>query len=126
MKSLILVAVGGAVGSVVRWTLARLLDRWLAAAWLPPGILLVNVMGCLAIGLVLGSAARGLPAMASESARLLLAVGVCGGFTTFSSFSQQALSLLTTGRPGAALAYVGLSVGLGLAATAAGWWIVRP
>lgn len=124
MKPLFLVALGGAAGSAARWALARLLDRWLAAAWLPPGILLVNTLGCLLIGVVLGTNAKGQP-LAGESARLLLATGVCGGFTTFSTFSQQTLTLLTSGRSGAALAYVLLSVGLGLGATAVGWWMAR-
>ena len=89
-------------------------------------MLVVNVVGCLLIGVVLGTTARGNP-VAGESARLLLATGVCGGFTTFSTFSHHTIQLLQAGRPGAALAYIGLSVGLGLGATAAGlllarWW----
>ena len=112
-------AVGGALGSVGRWALARALDRWLAAAVLPVGILAVNVLGCLLIGGVLGTGLRGQP-VAGEGARLLLATGVCGGFTTFSTFSHQTLALVQAGRPGAALGYAGLSVGLSLAATAAG------
>ena len=119
MTPWLLVAAGGALGSVARWALARALDRWLAAAVLPVGILTVNVIGCLLIGLVLGTGLRGQP-VAGESARLLLATGVCGGFTTFSTFSHQTLTLVQAGRLGAALAYAGLSVGLSLAATAGG------
>lgn len=124
ISALVLVLTGGALGSVARWLLARALDRWLMAATVPVGVLTVNVLGCLLIGVVLGTTARGAP-VAGENARLLLATGVCGGFTTFSTFSHQALDLVQQGRTNVALLYLGLSVGLGLAATAAGLALVR-
>ena len=119
-----LVALGGGAGSVARWLLARAVERWLPAAAVPVGVLAVNVVGCLVIGVVLGTSARGQP-LASENARLLLATGLCGGFTTFASFSHQALALLHASRPGAALLYIGLSVGGGLLATAGGLSLAR-
>ncbi len=124
MKDVLLVGLGGAAGSVARYALARALDRWLPTLAFPPGILLVNTLGCLLIGLALGVTTKGAPLL-SDNARLLLATGVCGGFTTFSTFSHQTLALINAGRTGAALLYVGLSVGLGLGATAVGVWVGR-
>lgn len=124
VKLWLLVAAGGAANSLMRWLLARALDRWLAAALVPAGILTVNGLGCLLMGVVLGATSRGTP-VAGESARLLLATGVCGGFTTFSSFSYQTLALAQQGGTSAALLYLGLSVGLGLAATAIGLGLAR-
>lgn len=112
------------MGSVARWLLARALDRWVTPAHVPLGILTVNLLGCLLIGIVLGVSGRGQP-VAGENARLLLATGLCGGFTTFSTFSHQALALLQQGRLGATILYIVLSVGLGMAATAAGLTIAR-
>lgn len=125
LKPALLVALGGAVGSVARWGLARALDRWGGVGGVGPGIVVVNVLGCLLIGVVLGTTSRGEPVVGSAGWRLLLATGVCGGFTTFSTFSQQTLELVAQGRGGVALAYAGLSVGLGLGATTVGWWICR-
>lgn len=124
MKAAFLVAAGGALGSVARWVLAQLLDRWLPNELFPPGILVVNALGCLLIGVVLGVTAKGQP-LAGNEARLLLATGVCGGFTTFSTFSHQTLTLIAAGRVGAAVTYVTLSIGLGLGATVLGLWAVR-
>lgn len=124
MQAMLLVAIGGGAGSVARWLLARVLDRWVTAAAVPIGVLMVNVVGSLLIGLLLGCTARGQPVV-SENARLLLVTGLCGGFTTFSSFSHLTLSLLADNRPGAALLYVGVSVGMGVLATAAGISLAR-
>lgn len=115
MRLSLLVLAGSGLGGLARlW-----LGAWAAAAWgpgFPWGTLLINVGGSFAIGL----AAAALPAAAAE-ARAFLMVGLCGGFTTFSSYSLQALELLQADRTGAALAYLASSVALCLAATALGW-----
>ena len=110
----------------VRWRAGslRALDRGPGPAGLPIGVLTVNVLGCLLIGVVLGTTGRG-QFLVGENARLLLATGVYGGFTTFSAFSVHALTLVQQGRMGTALLHVTLSVGLGLAATAAGLGLTR-
>ena len=111
--SLLLVALGGAVGSVARW----LLGGWLqhaARTQIPVGTLVVNVTGSLLIGLL----ARRLQLGTDDVpvARLLLVTGFCGGYTTFSTFSLDALELLQDGQPGHAFAYMAASLGLSLAA----------
>ncbi|MBW3609569.1 MAG: CrcB family protein, partial [Actinobacteria bacterium] len=77
------------------------------------------VVGSFAIGLLAGFGA-------SEDMRAVAGVGFLGGFTTFSTFSLDVFADLEAGRPGRALAYVALSVGLGIAAAALGWVLARP
>ncbi len=106
MNGLLLVAVGAALGGGLRYLLASPLNRWGGSAlWgLPAGTWLVNVIGSLAFGYVAALYSD------REWVRLFVLVGVMGGFTTFSSFSNETLALLQGGKSGAALAYVVLSV----------------
>lgn len=103
--SFALVCLGGAVGTGARYLLGGLALRWLGADF-PYGTLLVNVIGSFLIGVVQELAgAAALP----ESARVVLAVGVLGGFTTYSAFAHESLRLAATGAWGGALLYVGLT-----------------
>ena len=113
-----LVALGSAIGGVARYRLAL----WALpfSRDLPWGTVLINVLGSFAIGLFATLTLASGRAPAPEPARVFFMVGVCGGFTTFSSFSLQTLDLLRAGSPGRALANIGLSVALCLAAVAAG------
>lgn len=112
------VAVGGALGSLARFWVGI----WLAplSGSLPVGTIAINVVGSFAISffgtLTLAHGKFGVP----ELARIFFMVGVCGGFTTFSSFSLQTLELLRAGAVGRAALNVGLSVALCLASVAAG------
>lgn len=117
MRNLLLVAVGGAGGAVARHLVGLALAG--AALRFPWGTLLVNVAGSLALGALVGAT----PPL--HPARLLLGVGVCGGFTTFSTYSVETLALLERGATGRAAAYALASVALGLAAAAAGLWAAR-
>lgn len=107
---------GGGGGALARYGLAR----WAAAAgreayW---GTLAANALACgLLAYLLLAPARQADP----PTARLLLATGFCGGFSTFSTFGFEAFALLQDGRPLAAAAYVGASVALGIAAFAAAY-----
>lgn len=123
MKGLdwLLVGLGGGVGSVLRYVVARAVQERTAVTW-PYGTLGVNVVGCFVIGVLLALAARN---RLGAEWQLLLATGVCGGFTTFSTFSWEALALLRAGQAGPALLYIGASLALGLAATAGGVWLGR-
>jgi CrcB protein len=107
-----LVALGGAAGSCARFALTRALSA--QAAW-PVGTFVVNMTGCLAFGLIAGLLGTRL----GDPLRALLLVGVLGGYTTFSSFSAEALALLRT-RPLEAAAYAASSVALGVLAAWAG------
>ncbi|HSE03176.1 MAG TPA: fluoride efflux transporter CrcB [Methylomirabilota bacterium] len=107
--SFALVCLGGAVGTGARYLLGGLAIRWLGAEF-PYGTLLVNVLGSFLIGVVqeLAFGAAVLP----EHVRVVLAVGVLGGFTTYSAFAYESLRLAADGSWGAALLYVGLTTAL--------------
>jgi len=118
-----LVFLGGGLGAALRHGVNKLS---LAAfgPGVPAGTLIVNVVGSLAMGLLIGILAS-VPGGTSQNLRLFLATGVLGGFTTFSAFSLDALTLWERGQPAAALAYVLASVILSLAAIAAGFLLSR-
>jgi CrcB protein len=119
VREALLVALGGALGSVLRWAVAIGVARATREPQFPWGTLVVNLAGSLLIGVLLGLATdRG--ALATP-ARLFLVTGLLGGFTTFSAFSWEALALLRAGHTGAAGGYVASSVLGGLLAAAAGW-----
>ncbi len=113
------VALGGALGSLLRWRLVV----WLGALDWPisPGILLANLVGGLCIGFSIVAFDR----MPSEGMRLLLVVGVLGGLTTFSSFSGESLSLMIKGEWAVALTQTLLHVCGALFAAVLGWQIGR-
>jgi CrcB protein len=117
-QNALLVAVGGAIGSVLRYGVAVLAIARIGPGF-PWGTLSVNVIGCFVIGLVAELAAGGLTGL-SPSVRLFLTTGICGGFTTFSSFGLDALQLTRDGSLGLALAYVAGSLVLGFAAVYVG------
>lgn len=117
---LLVVGLGGALGSMLRMSLAW----WLPAGRLPWGTMLANIIGSLLIGLVLGrlgeSGASGQPHW-----HAFAVIGFCGGFTTFSSFSWQTLEQLRQGQVGGAILHVAASVLLCLVMTWAGWRLGR-
>ena len=117
IQSLILVALGGAAGSVARFLTVTAAAR-VAPGW-PWGTLAVNVAGSLAIGLLSVALAARMPLSP------LLIAGFLGGFTTFSAFSLDALSLWQAGQAPQAAAYVAASVLLSLAAVALGAALAR-
>jgi fluoride exporter len=108
MQAIFLVGLGGALGSVGRYGLGVLVARLWPSSF-PLATLLVNIIGSVAMGLTIGLLARLAPAW-QEEARLFVAIGVLGGFTTFSSFSLDTVRLLERGALGEALLYVALSV----------------
>ena len=110
----LLVALGGAVGALLRYGTGLALPPRSADVF-PWATLAVNLVGSLAIGLLAPLLAR------NDALRLLVVTGVLGGFTTFSAFSLDTLALIQAGRTGAALAYVAVSTVGGLALCALGW-----
>lgn len=113
MSSLWLVAVGGALGAVARAVLSTAIaSRW--PATLPWGTIVVNVSGCLILGLLSG-ALETRPHL-NPTVRAFGAVGVLGAFTTFSTFENETLALLQHGAMPAAIANVAISLIAGLTA----------
>jgi CrcB protein len=114
------VAIGGALGTIARFWLANTMAM-LTGAEFPWGTLLINIIGSFVIsffGMLTGSVAR---FAVSNEARIFVTVGLCGGFTTFSSFSLQTIDLIRTGQPSRAMLYVAASVILCLGACALGF-----
>jgi len=123
IKLLGLVAVGGAIGSVARFWLAMAVARLTGPAF-PWGTILINVLGSCVIGWLAGLSVAGrLPH--ADSLRAFGMAGVCGGFTTFSSFSLQTVELLREGQLLAAAANACGSVVLCILATVLGLWLAR-
>ena len=116
LSGVLLVALGGAVGSVARYLVSVAAFAALGAGF-PWGTLAVNIAGSAAIGVAAGMGIEG-------QQRLLLVTGVLGGFTTFSAFSLETGALFERS-PLLAVLYVVASVTLGLAAFALAWWLTR-
>jgi fluoride exporter len=123
IRDLLLVASGGAIGSTLRYLISQSAQLLLPATVFPVGTLAVNISGSLLIGLFAGLAEY--RQMFGSGARLLLVVGVLGGYTTFSAFSLETLSLLRSGQSLLALVNVFLQISLGIAAAAAGFAAAR-
>ena len=123
MQALILVGLGGALGSIARYLAGALALRRLGPGW-PYGTFAVNVLGGLLIGALVGFLAhRG--GAGQDRLRLLLQVGVLGGFTTFSSFSLEVSAMIERRAWETALAYAFFSVVVSVAAVFAGLMLAR-
>lgn len=124
MTRLLLVALGGALGSMARYGVGLGAARLFPASTWPWGTLAVNVVGGLVMGLLVGW--MGLRAGAGqEIVRVFAAVGLLGGFTTFSAFSLETVLMIERREYGLAGAYVLLSVVLAVAALMAGLMLAR-
>ena len=124
MTRLLLVALGGAIGASARYGLGLAALRLVPAATWPWATFVANVAGGLLMGALAGWLAQKGGAQ-QEAIRLFAAVGVLGGFTTFSAFSLDTLMLVNRGQGGLALIYVTASVGVSLFATFIGMAIGR-
>jgi len=122
LYTLLIIGVGGFIGSVLRYVTVRLVDSKLNALF-PYGTLTVNVIGSFLLGLIYMLALRKVGI--SENARLFLGVGFCGGFTTFSAFALENFSLMEQKLASMSLVYICISVVMGILALAAGIWASR-
>jgi len=113
MIKILMVFIGGGVGCVLRYFISEYTRGWSGASGFPVGTLLCNITGCFLIGLLSSMVVR----MGwSSEVRLLLTVGLCGGFTTFSTFSNEGVSMLQSGNYLQYALYTSLSIILGLLA----------
>ena len=122
LERLGLIALGGALGAVLRVGCVTLGARWVAAG-IPLAVLLVNVRGSFAAGVVMSLAVA--RPNGSENLRAFAMLGVLGAFTTFSAFSWENLELLRQGAFGRAGLHALLHVGLSVGAVIAGAWVAR-
>lgn len=122
MGTVLSIAIGGALGAVSRYALSSQITHWTGAGF-PWGILIVNVLGCFAMGVIAELAA--LTWNMSPELRAFLTTGILGGFTTFSAFALDAAVLTERGDLAGAALYVSLSVLGSIAALFAGLATVR-
>ena len=121
MTAILQVALGGALGAVLRYLTGIGLIRLFGHTQMPLGVLTVNILGSFVMGLfVVAAAQRGLTHLSP-----LVATGILGGFTTFSAFSLEAVTLYERGAVGLAAAYVLANVTLSIAALFVGMAIAR-
>ncbi len=123
MYPYLLVAVGGALGSAARYGTGVAVGKIWSSPF-PLATMLINIAGSLLMGLFIGYLARTTPAWQAD-ARLFVAVGVLGGFTTFSSFSLDTISMFERGEIGQAFLYVLLSLLVSIAALYGGLLLMR-
>jgi CrcB protein len=125
VKQLLLVGAGGAIGSVARYVAGIAVVRW-AGIGFPLSTLFVNVVGSFVMGLLIAALMKfDLPQAIATDVRLFVAVGVLGGFTTFSSFSADVAALWERGAHGACALYVLVSVVLSITAVFLGLFLFR-
>ena len=121
IRNIIAVGAGSFIGGIARY-LVSLAMKGISKGF-PWATILVNLLGCLIIGLLWGFLSRN--ASESTSWGLFLTVGLCGGFTTFSTFSKEALTMLQTGQIWGFASYIALSILAGIALVALGYYIAR-
>lgn len=121
MKILLLIGTGSFIGGVLRYALSQFIQTKFLSAF-PFGTLGVNIIGCFAIGIVFALSEK---TNMSPEMRLFLATGICGGFTTFSAFSNETFSLMRDGQLFYASAYITSSVLFGLFATFIGYSLLK-
>jgi CrcB protein len=121
--NMLFIAVGGALGSVVRYLMQSLIGRYAGSSF-PYGTMIVNIAGSFAMGLLIGWIGRTIPEHAKEI-HLFVAVGILGGFTTFSTFSLEAINLMEEGRWLAMGMYIASSVVISLLGLLTGLRLMR-
>jgi CrcB protein len=122
LRNLLIVGIGSFLGGMLRYLISLLMKNFCGQGF-PWATLLVNLIGCFLIGLIFGLFSRfnGVNSLWC----LLLTTGFCGGFTTFSSFANEGLQLLSSGNVWGFVFYVSASVILGVALVALAYWLVR-
>jgi CrcB protein len=113
MKQILLVGFGGFIGSIARYFVSKLNLNWHVLS-IPMGTLTVNILGSFIIGCIVGISAKS--EIIPPGMRLFLMVGICGGFTTFSSFTLENITLMQNGQFLSVLLYTGLSIFFGFSA----------
>ena len=121
MKIILVIGIGSCIGGIFRYLLSQLIQNKFLSAF-PFGTMTVNIIGCFLIGVVFAFSERGNFTM---EWRLFLATGLLGGFTTFSSFSLETVSLLRGGQLWHAFIYILCSIVIGLLATFAGIFLIK-
>ncbi|MHB1920857.1 MAG: fluoride efflux transporter CrcB [Chitinophagaceae bacterium] len=121
-RNIILVAIGSGIGGIFRYLTQQFVQNHYPSSF-PFGTLLVNILGCFAIGMVYALGDKG--NLLTPETRLFLATGICGGFTTYSSFAYENIRLLQDGEFFYTGLYVGISVIIGFTALYLGILLIK-
>lgn len=121
-KTLLFVGLGGGIGSVFRYLASVLTQKYVQNAF-PWATFVVNVLGCLIIGILIGFFTK--QQAENTEMKLLFVTGFCGGFTTFSAFALENIKLFQSGNTMLALLYIALSVLLGIFAVWSGMLLMK-
>jgi CrcB protein len=121
-KTILLIAGGGAIGSVLRYLTSVVVNKYYAHVF-PLATLLTNIIGCLLIGIFVGWLSKN--QLSNSNLKWFLITGFCGGYTTFSAFGLENVSLLQNGNSGWAFLYIAASVIVGLAAVWTGLILIK-
>ncbi len=122
LKTILYIAIGGAIGSVLRYLTTVLVGKYWSNHF-PLATFIANVLGCFLIGLFIGILEKN--NLADSQLKWFLVTGLCGGYTTFSAFGLENYQLLQNQNPLLALGYIALSIVLGLLAVWLGLSVAR-
>ena len=122
IKTILLVGIGGAVGSMLRYLTSIVVQKYYASVF-PLATFLTNIIGCFLIGIIVGLLAKN--QMSDSNLKWLLVTGFCGGYTTFSAFGFENVSLLQSNNSTTAFLYIAASIIIGLAAVWGGLLLTK-
>ncbi len=122
IRTILLIALGGGIGSVFRYITSVIIQKYYAAIF-PLATFIVNILGCLLIGIIMGLLEKN--QISNTNLKWFLITGFCGGYTTFSAFGYENISLLQSNNAGLMLLYIGTSIIIGLFAVWFGLFITK-
>ena len=122
LKTILYIALGGAIGSVLRYLTSVLVSKYWSNAF-PLATLVTNIIGCFLIGFLIGELQKN--NLVNSNLKWFLITGFCGGFTTFSAFGYENMSLFQSNNSLLAFGYIALSVVLGIVAVWLGVFVSR-
>ena len=122
LKSLLIVGTGSFIGGAMRYLLSTYIKNMYGQTF-PWGTLVVNLLGCFVFGIIFALFSK--HNSTDYTFCLLLTTGICGGFTTFSTFANESVQMIQNGNIGEFIGYMATSVIVGIALIALGYWIVK-